>query len=271
MTEHLSDQQLGLYQGRTLTAEDIVSVNDHLFSCEDCFKRFQARSGLPRRPRTVSAHIIDFEVQEARECLTYEDMKAYVDSELSVEARSSIGEHLDQCNLCAAEVADLLLLKSSMAASLPSHSERIDPNPRETIPLVPSLGFTRVTAWRFGAGALTVAAAFGLIWFLMIAPLQRSIRLLRDQVDASSKNNNALLQKSEDRLNSLASRVNGLEKPPGSSALESVGTKGSAKVALNDGGRVISLERGAVTGLANPDFARMVKVALESSRIIEPS
>src|ERR1700752_3717080 len=42
MMSHLSIEQIQNYERRRLSLDDLATVNDHLFSCEDCYQAFLA-------------------------------------------------------------------------------------------------------------------------------------------------------------------------------------------------------------------------------------
>ena len=63
MSEHLSQIQLAGYGGRTLDADELLAVDRHLATCDDCYARFTRIQPEPgdetRLPRVSSSESIE--------------------------------------------------------------------------------------------------------------------------------------------------------------------------------------------------------------------
>jgi hypothetical protein len=263
-----------LYRRRLLPSEDTLSANDHLFSCTACFQRFQAASEYsPHEPVWI-----DFAGQSPVHDLIYEQIEGYVDDELSEAQRSLFERHLETCELCKREVADLLLHKALM-----SHG-------RESALVLEarSVAKKRTETSRFGLGAhvgapvaaasiaAVVLVAVGLPW-IAVARLRGQITLLRGQVTSLEGTNEGLLQQvktQRDAAADLRRRVQDLEaaSPAGLGAV-STPESGRPLLTVSDGGRLIQVAGGSVIGLGSavPYFTRPVMAALKSSKVYVPS
>ncbi|HEY6333500.1 MAG TPA: zf-HC2 domain-containing protein, partial [Blastocatellia bacterium] len=110
MSDHLTDRQLELYRRRSLPPDELLLVNDHLFSCDSCFERFDPE---PVSIRDINSLLLGPDDHPDEDTL-YERMEGYVDHKLSPGERREFQGHIEKCEACREEVADLLLLREAL-------------------------------------------------------------------------------------------------------------------------------------------------------------
>ena len=160
MISHLTEEQVELYRARSLAAAELIGVSQHIAECEAC----RARIGSPGELYTgVEAFRAVLEGEAAvAEHLTYHEIAAYVDKQITGEDAAEIEKHARQCQSCAADIAEIEALKREIA-----------PSPR-------SGWFARLWEETFtwkGAFALAGAAACAAFVLVMVRkPVQESPR-----------------------------------------------------------------------------------------------
>jgi anti-sigma factor RsiW len=101
VTGHLTDEQLAQYAAGAGPPEDLLAVDDHLAACMAC------------RDRARSAPAIDARLAGLEEAVmglphaTDAEIQGYVDDDLAADDRARIEAHLDTCETCAAQIAEL--------------------------------------------------------------------------------------------------------------------------------------------------------------------
>lgn len=101
MTEHLSDVELHAFHAGRMEPEALLQSDDHLASCETCRGRLAALrpatdvDDLVRGLAAPSAHLSD------------EDVTGFVMGVLDEGAARNAAQHLEVCQDCARQVADL--------------------------------------------------------------------------------------------------------------------------------------------------------------------
>ena len=99
MSEHLSQNQLARYTGRTLNADELLAVDRHLASCDACYARL---------PEGVDVSAPSFGSLEEPFHLDYEQhLKPFVDDQLDEFDREIVESHVALCSACAADLGDL--------------------------------------------------------------------------------------------------------------------------------------------------------------------
>ena len=114
MSEHLSQTQLAGYSGRTLYPDELLAVDSHLASCDECHER------LTRiKPGT------SIECGEERFHLDYDQhLVPYVEGTAKEIDREIVDSHVAQCSRCADELSDLLAFKDQPVATLSSEARK---------------------------------------------------------------------------------------------------------------------------------------------------
>src|SRR5215831_1261367 len=190
---HLADEQIERYRTRSLDPEAILAVNDHLFSCKECFRRFQLSVSFDGEFGSI-----DLEPKPIHDYL-YARLEAYVDGELAAPEKASFESHLMSCETCRADVDDLLAFKTSLAGDV---SRQITAAAGDAIELKEKrkgTGFATAVwgarvSWMPFAATLLVAAviAAAVIWKTNSA-LRRQINELDTQLASLRAANDRLL------------------------------------------------------------------------------
>jgi hypothetical protein len=111
MSEHLSQAQLAGYRGRTLNPDELLTVDRHLASCDECHER------LTRIPAGVAKPTQPFASEEGSFHLDYEQhLEPYVDGKANDIDREIVDSHVALCSECAGELRDLLAFKQQPVA-----------------------------------------------------------------------------------------------------------------------------------------------------------
>ncbi|MGH9898504.1 MAG: zf-HC2 domain-containing protein, partial [Pyrinomonadaceae bacterium] len=116
MKEHLSDIDIVRYRRQKMPPTKIISLNDHLASCAECYKRFEDTRQLESiysfvRSLFEPVNVDSNEVVDHFPHLPYEQIEAYVDGDLNNQGRQAVENHIQFCHQCEGEVRDLLDLK----------------------------------------------------------------------------------------------------------------------------------------------------------------
>jgi hypothetical protein len=109
---HLNQELIEKYQSRNLALEELQAADRHLSGCGICRRALLARMGLVRLPEELA------EIQEPLH-LSYEQITAYIDRELSRADTERVEAHTFICASCSREVADLKRLDAQLTASEP--------------------------------------------------------------------------------------------------------------------------------------------------------
>lgn len=106
MSDHLSQTQLAAYNARTLYPDELLSVDNHLASCDECHER------LTRLTPAVGRLSPGSEPAEGPFHLDYEQhLEPYVDGRANEIDREIVDSHVALCSECAADLRDLLEFK----------------------------------------------------------------------------------------------------------------------------------------------------------------
>jgi hypothetical protein len=103
-TEHPSNSELAQYGTRQLPPAQLLAVDDHLAGCAAC------------RALTVQVSGGRLSLTDSEEDhLSYEEMEALAEHRAPGEDRVRFEEHLNQCEMCAAEFDDLRTMARKMS------------------------------------------------------------------------------------------------------------------------------------------------------------
>ena len=277
MRRHLTQQELDDYRRRTVRPADLLAINEHLASCDECYGKFSSKTSLTAAYDFARADLADAESEEI-EHLDFDQVTAYVNDELGGIDREIAVAHLEFCSECHELCQDLRRFKSDLAsgkvyapASSPALKERIK---RFRRPFAPSI---KAAAW----GAVA-AVAILVVGFLM----QRKIADLQSQVNQLQQQNNSLngdlstisdlrsqieqLRGENQRLQELTQSLESkLRTSPKNSAIAS-----PEQVAINDeDGRVTLDRQGELEGwrYLSASHRKAVSDALRTGRVRTPT
>lgn len=240
MSEHLSQTQLAGYSGRTLYPDELLAVDSHLASCDECYER------LTRiMPRTAKLAIgPSFESGEEPFHLDYDrHLQPYVDGTANDIDREIVDSHVALCGKCAAELEDLRAFKQQPIAAVISDA-RTSSRWREWLPrwrLLSDPAFAAAVV--VGIFVLTMAV----VWWATY-PTSRSVETVETKPSPAPTEHTAQPAPSN---------------PPQSPREEPL-------IVLNDaGGQVTVNQQGRLEGLQelSPDLRESVEKALATRQL----
>ena len=114
MDAHLSEGQFERYRQRRMSPAELLTADDHLAMCEACRRRLGDRQSLEAAAAAIQS---DFRAAECAttEHLSYEQLAAYLDNEITDLDREILESHLENCRSCADEERDLREFAARMA------------------------------------------------------------------------------------------------------------------------------------------------------------
>jgi anti-sigma factor RsiW len=133
---HLTQNQIEDYCKHQLPAADVLTVTDHLATCEVCRTQIEAAGNGDAAFLSLRSQMFD-EAIETGAHLTMDQTAAYVDRDLSGEELRIVDDHLTHCDECVLAVKDLRAFRNEIAPSL-SHDYQ---------PRVPSPATSRFRRW----------------------------------------------------------------------------------------------------------------------------
>jgi anti-sigma factor ChrR (cupin superfamily) len=134
VSPHLSRQRAEEYRQRVLPEAELLAVDNHLATCEECRQRIGANIEIEAVVSDFHRRLVsDVDALES-DHLSYEQLVTLVDDELKQNERDALQIHMEVCNSCVEEVnelrafrAELLrsTVKETVRAVKPSFSEKI--------------------------------------------------------------------------------------------------------------------------------------------------
>ena len=198
---HLSDDQLKRYEARTLSATDLLEMDDHLHGCDRCYDRFRALV----RPGDVFEFRTGAWEHGGPEDLLYRYLESYVDGRLRGQDLDRFESHLESCQSCASEAQALMEIRSHLlqGGEIASY-KRAEPVTRWGSYL-PRSGRARVA---IAASAAVIAAAVLFTAFYEIASNRSSS--LKSRIATLERENQELRQSSAEQ-NTLRAQLEALQ------------------------------------------------------------
>lgn len=106
--EHLSETQLTEYSRRNLEPDELLAVDRHLASCDDCHERLTRI--LPGAEMVILSPSLE-SVEEPFHLDYEQHLEPYVDGRVDDIDREIVVSHVALCSKCAADLKDLLEFK----------------------------------------------------------------------------------------------------------------------------------------------------------------
>jgi tetratricopeptide (TPR) repeat protein len=269
VTKHYTLQEIESYRRRSMPAVEILVVNEHLATCDECYGKFRSRSLLTSTYDFARTDLESAENEEL-EHLSFDQILAYVDNELDEIERGIASIHLEICSECDDICRDLRRFKSDLALGKVYAAE-----PRPTR-FWARFGDRLAMAWQsyripFKAVAAG-AAATAVIWFFIgsyqkVFDLQTQVEELRRQ-NNSLKNDLSAVSSLRTQLDQLSREKSELQER--ANALRAASVSPNSLVALNDaGGRVALHNRGELEGVGfiSSEHRTAVIDALRAGRV----
>jgi hypothetical protein len=250
LSAHLSDKSINDYLLRTMTPAELITTDDHLATCDLCYRRLSQSRDSEGMLITVDSHVLSLATSESGH-LTYEQLASFVDAELDEVDREICDVHLQVCKQCSDELHDLSSFKAAI-----SESVSIDRPVR-----APSGWKAFVAPWRQltslqFAGAVAVVALLiaGVVWSVWMISRSR-----RPGITASTQS-----------PTTVESPAPSVEKP---NQVAPPVASPQIVLTLNDGGTQVTLDKeGNLAGLADlsPSHQQAVRTVLLNGRLNTP-
>jgi FtsZ-binding cell division protein ZapB len=269
VTRHYTTQEIESYRRRSMPAAEILSVNQHLATCDECYGKFRSKSLLASTYDFARTDLESAENEEL-EHLSFDQILAYVDNELDEIERGIASVHLEICSECDDICRDLRKFKSDLALGKVYAAEP------QSVRFWTRFGDRLAMAWQayripFKAVAAG-AAATAMIWLVIasyqnVSDLQIQVEELRMQND-SLRNDLSSVSSLRTQLDQLSRENRELQERANSLRSASISPK--SLVALNDAGVRVALDdRGELEGLgfASSDHRAAVIEALRTGRV----
>lgn len=102
--DHLTPEQIARWNSRSMAAQELLAVSDHVARCEQCTNRLRGARTLEQ-----AAAALQRELSEARSDvhLRGDQLVALVDGSASTELQASAAAHVETCSTCRDELDDL--------------------------------------------------------------------------------------------------------------------------------------------------------------------
>jgi hypothetical protein len=152
---HLTQVEMREYRNRKLSPAAMLAADDHVTACEECRKMLRECE-----PLVDSAALL---AQLGEPHLTYEETETYVEERAGQDEQRRIASHLDLCQSCSDEVADLRRFRRQVAAEFVGRKARQDGRRKSLAQRA-----RRIPGW--SAAAAVVAIAVGAGWWWTSAP-----------------------------------------------------------------------------------------------------
>lgn len=261
-SRHLSNDELERFSGQKMPPAELLAADKHLGECEVC--QAQLNELRPLDDQLLAANqAFSFTVEPEGAHLTYEQMAALVDHQLSDIDREIAQSHVEFCMSCERELRELShfvehLPDTALPRPIPLHK----PSLQEKF-----LAFWQPSRFRLAAFALLAIVALVVLTSLLLLPLRRENARLREQL-AELENRNEELRAQAAELENLHNEIATLREENHSLA----GNASSAELKpfeLNDGGGRITLdESGNLAGITTtPATEKLIKETLQSGRV----
>src|SRR5262245_41313602 len=113
MSQHLSSAHLQRFRDRTADAKELVRIDRHLAECAECREQLAAPDGS-------QAFLAKLQVAGEETHLTYEELEAYVQSQVDDIDREIVTSHTEMCSQCADRLQSLQRFAELMASPVPA-------------------------------------------------------------------------------------------------------------------------------------------------------
>jgi FtsZ-binding cell division protein ZapB len=264
--KHLSDSEIRRYQRRETRPDELISANDHLAACAECFQRFHDPKLVEAAYRFVRESL---ETKSDRHLL-YEQLAGYADDSLGAPEREAVERHLASCEECEADLqsffdlSSLISTKDQRALFSKVPSVNASPTLRERLRVslqVPSFRSLLSARSLVQATSLLVIVAF-VIWGVTRST-QKQIDGLKLEITQLQAENDSMREKASNANAQIAQLKQNEE-------IRQAGDQSQTALRLDDGiGQVALDETGTVQGLdALPaELRTAVQGALTSARL----
>lgn len=261
--DHLTDVELKLYRNRGMAPDRLLVANAHLFTCEECYRRY----GAEAQEDAALALLRDLRVQSGSEFehLSFEQLADYVDCRADEKNCAEIKQHVDECEECETRLEELIALKPLVTVETTQKREKPHRLWKQAFPL-----------WKTSPLGLALQVT-GLVLFVVVllwaVSLKKRNSGLEREISRLEKAYEVLAQTADD-----ANKPTALQDDAHGSKQEAPTTTSEETpeviVALRDGSEQIMLDnKGNISGLPalSPVDANSIREALTAARLQIPA
>jgi anti-sigma factor RsiW len=265
---HLDERAVESYRQRTMTPAELLSVNEHAFSCDICHRRLVGAGPVANTYRFVKEEL-EAAAREDDEHLRFEQIVDYATGQLDEADREILETHIEACPDCDAEVADVRLFSAAVSLKpapgpAPVQERRrgwawLEWKPLYWIPVqIAAMIVVAIFVARWATSPLTSRAD------RLTAEIER-LRADRDSLGHQPGEQAGGASDIASRLAQLEQEMHGRWRPV------TPNTAGAAPaITLRDGGRAVRLSSEGTLesgGLIPAEYVPLVRTALKSGRI----
>lgn len=183
MTAHLSEQDIRFYRRRSLPAQDLIRVSNHLAECRECRARIASAAEAQAAVQIIREGVESEGVSNNH--LTYEDLETYVDSELAEPELLRVEDHIRRCKQCSISVRQTKALQQELQAratevSTPKNRDRWQPRV-----VVDWLRHVSARAW---VSAVTACAVIAMVVSVSLRNSPEGVEKLLAQAYTENRN-----------------------------------------------------------------------------------
>jgi predicted anti-sigma-YlaC factor YlaD len=127
MNAHLTQREREAYDGGAMSADELLTVSEHLTHCAECRRR------LPAIEARLARAVVDVRTllrAEPEAHLPYEQLEAFVDGALDDVEQEIVTTHLEDCASCRAHADELRALAGPRRSERESEAARFVPASR---------------------------------------------------------------------------------------------------------------------------------------------
>lgn len=264
MPPHLSQTQLVAYNDRTLYPDELLTVDTHLASCDECHERLTRMAPAVGRRTAKPA----FESGQEPFHLDYEQhLEPYVDGKASDIEREIVDSHVAFCSPCAAELRDLVEFKQQPVVAA-TGEVRTTSRWKHWFPY---WSFLPNPAWALAAVAVVVVLVMAVV-FWMTYPTSRRVEqaaTLPPTPDQPKQGPETEQPSPSATVQSERTNPSSDPSPEHAATQPAPPTEQRRIVVYDANGQLVLTQRGRLEGLEDlpPDLRESVERALVTSRL----
>ncbi|MBL8189001.1 MAG: zf-HC2 domain-containing protein [Acidobacteria bacterium] len=159
MNEHISDNLWNRYRKSALTVAELLQFDAHLQACVECQTRLAEHEQVANSFAALRTDLSEALI-EPKEHLSYEELAAYLDHQLTPPDQARVETHLQSCKNCATEVEDLRDFQQELDAPIVANKSA---SPFRLMDW--SQAWWQALSWRWAMPLAAVAAGLLIFWF----------------------------------------------------------------------------------------------------------
>ncbi len=250
MSAHLSNIEITAYQQGKLAAKELLALDKHLATCEQCRQQLSKALGI-KGWLTALQEDLTAVATDKLDHIACEDFSAYVEEKMDEVEREIVESHLEICMQCAEELQALqafLLTKPAIIYTPQlTWKERLTKGWQAIFSLRGAVGFAMLALVMLCAG-------------LTVLPLRKQVNDLAGQVEVLQTENTRLRQDAQNAYAQLE-KLQTLPSPP---------PQREVLVSIKDGDKEVILDKqGNLAGVESlpPLYQQMVKTAITKTQL----